>query len=209
MVSRIVCSILGSIILSIGVSTLVTLNYGVPSFDTFVLAVSNLINTSYTNTLRLTQLCILIILIIFKKKFSLTWTELLVSSLSVIIVTLLIDASTFLLKDVIVRNYAWLAFGFIFFIYGITLLVQSDIFLAPNDKILNAISHVTTHTYALYKAICDIAMLAVALTIIKVYGFDISVSTVTIFLTFFTGPFVGMFSKLNNIIVNKFVKTYK
>lgn len=200
MYNRIICSILGAAFIAVGISIIVSLNYGMPSFDTFVLTISNIISLSYTNTLRLVQLVIFIILIISKKYFSLTWTELIVTALSVVTVSVLIDLSMGIVETFLTKNYVWLLGGFVFYAYGITLLVQSDIFLAPNDKILTAISHKTGHSYALYKVVSDVLMLVISLIVIKQQGFDISVSLVSVFLTFFTGTFVGIFLKMNKAL---------
>ncbi len=200
MYNRIICSVLGAAFIAMGIAIIVSLNYGMPSFDTFILTLSNVISMSYTNTLRLVQLIILITLMLLKRYYSLTWTELFVSALSVATVTILIDVAMTIIAMFLTKNYIWLGVGFIFYAYGITLLVQSDIFLSPNDKILTAISHRTGRSYALYKVISDILMLVISLAVIKLQGYDISVSLVSVFLTFFTGTFVGLFLKMNKAI---------
>lgn len=204
MKKRVIFAIIGAVIIAFGITVIVELNYGMPAFDTFVLMLAAATKIEYTTSLRLMQATILVILILLKKKLSLTWSELFVSALSVVLVTVLIDVASFMLDGVIERNYIWFAFGFLLYVYGITLLVQSDILLAPNDKLLNAISHITTHTYALYKIITDVVLLLIAIVIIKNNGYDIGISLITVLLTFFTGPFVGMFCKLNNVILDKF-----
>lgn len=203
MLNRIICSVIGAIFIAIGIATIITLNYGMPSFDTFVLTISNFTGLTYTTALRLVQLSILIILVVLKRYFSLTWTELFVSVISVVVVTIFIDVVLQTFIGSLEKSIAWLIIGFIFYVYGITLLVQSDIFLAPNDKILTAISHRSKHTYAFYKVLSDILMLVFSLIVVWQMGYDISISLVSIFLTFFTGIFVGLFSKLNNIVINK------
>ncbi len=201
--NRIICSVMGAIFIAIGIATIITLNYGMPSFDTFVLIISNYTGLIYTTALRLVQLSMFIILVVLKRFFSLTWTELFVSVISVVVVTTFIDIVLQTFIGSLEKSIVWLIIGFIFYAYGITLLVQSDIFLAPNDKILTAISHRSKHTYAFYKVSSDILMLVFSLIVVWQMDYDISISLTSIFLTFFTGIFVGLFSKLNNIVIDK------
>lgn len=203
MKNRIIFAIIGCFIIAFGITVIVELNYGMPAFDTFILVLAAIVKIEYTTALRMVQGILLLILICFKKKLSVKWNEIFVTAFSVLLVTVLIDVARYALGDIIVKNYLWLFIGFITFVYGITLLVQSDVLLAPNDKLLNAISHITTHSYALYKIITDVILLAIAIFLIKKNGYDIGISLVTVLLTFFTGPFVGLFCKINRFIIRK------
>lgn len=201
MLNRIICSIIGAALLASGLAVIVTLNQGMPSFDTFSLTISNLISVSYTNTLRIIQACIFLILVILRKYYRLELSELIVSLLSVVMVTFFIDIAMILIKPQVEDNYIWLISGFVLFTYGITLLVQADLLLAPNDKILVAISNKTSHTYAFYKVISDILMIIFSFVVITMNNYDIRITIFSIVLTFFTGVFVGMFTKMNQVVI--------
>ncbi|MFV0499378.1 MAG: hypothetical protein ACK5NF_05035 [Bacilli bacterium] len=204
MFNRVLCSLIGSFLVSIGISIIVMLNYGMPSFDTFVLVISKLLSIEYTTSLRVTQFIIFIVLLWLKKYFNIKFNELLLSVISVIVVTLFIDFVSIYAKIIFEKNLMSFVIGFILYSYGITLLVQPNLFLAPNDKLLNEISFKTTHTYAFYKVAGDILLLIISLIVIWNMNYNISVSFVSIFLTFFTGIFVGIFSKMNRTLLKKF-----
>lgn len=198
---RVICSILGAIMLSFGIATIVHYNYGSAAFDTFIVALKMLIGVSFGTSLKIIQYTILLILLIFKKKFKLTWPDIFMPFISVLVISTTIDLADGVIKENLNGKPIWfLVIGFFIYVYGITLLVRGNIFLAPSDKVLIIMERLLKHTYGFYKVATDILLLSVAIVIIYLNDFDFKISVFTFFLTFTTGFFVMFFTKVNKII---------
>lgn len=204
MKTRIITTVLGAIMLPIGIGIIIYYNYGMAAFDTFILVLSELLNLSYENALRLFQISILLGLLIYKKRLNLTWPDLIMPFISVAVISVLISI-TLSLSEIYLTNKPLivLILAFLILTNGISLLVIGNIFLAPNDKLLNVIAAHTKHTYAFYKVISDVSMLTFSVILININDYVYNVTLFSIFQTFFTGIFVGIFVKINSFIFKK------
>lgn len=198
---RIVCSLLGALMLSFGIATIVYYNYGMAALDTFIVSLRFVLGVSFTVSLLIIQFSILFFLLVLKKTFKLTWPDLYMPALSVVVISSSIGWFERMIHDNLVGKPIWfLILGFFVYVYGITLLVRGNIFLAPTDKILIVMERFLKHSYGFYKVLTDIIFLLISITLIFINDFDLKITPFTFFLTFFTGIFIMFFTKVNKVI---------
>ncbi len=198
---RIICSIIGALMLSFGIATIVQYNEGMAAFDTFIVSLQNLLDVSFSVSLLIIQCTLLSVLLIFKKQFKLTWPDVLMPLVSVVVISSLIDVFTNLVNVYLTQRPIWfLAVTFFIYSYGITLLVRGNIFLAPSDKVLLVMERFLKHSYGFYKVMSDILLIIVSFIIVYINNYDLKFSLFTLFLTFFTGIFIMLFTKINKVI---------
>ncbi len=198
---RITCSIIGAFMLSFGIATIVHYNLGMAALDTYIVSIQMLLGVTFSTSLMIIQFTLLAILLIFKNRFKLTWPDVLMPFVSVIVISSLIEISSKLVRENLTSKPIWfLVVAFFIYSYGITLLVRGNIFLAPSDKVLIVMERFLKHSYGFYKVATDILLIIVSFIIVYVNDFDLRFSVFTLFLTFFTGIFIMFFTKVNKIL---------
>lgn len=203
---RLLFSLIGVILLSLGINMLITANLGLTPFDTFCMYISMLINTSYANATFIVHSIIFVILLFFHKKFKESIKLVLLSLVSIFIITRFI--SFFSNHFIFYKNYpVMLLFiiGVVILSIGLTFILKSDLVISPADKIVDGISVLENKETWVIKFIVEFIFLFLTVIGSRITSTNVTITIYT-FIFLIAMPFIiDVFGKLfvNKIKINK------
>lgn len=199
-------SLIGLNVFAFGLAMLVLASKGVSSIDTTIIIIGHFSKLPYSGAVIIIQIIYLILVLLFNKK-TYNYKELIVTTVLIFIFSSVVRMYEIILETFNFQaTYTTFFIGFIFYIYGLAVVVQTDVFILPLDKFLNLIANRFGKTYGPIKLINDVTLLVFSMVVIFLVGLDIPITLWTFFLTFFVGPLISACIKLNIKILNKFKK---
>ncbi len=197
LVNKLLISLIGMIILSIGLNMVLIANIGTGPFDTLVIACQDIIGVeSFANASFLFHMIFVVIMIVFNKFFDVEIKDALLSAVSIFIITRFIAWFDIILAPLNLASlnlFLVMIVGFLLFSLGIYLLAVSNIIIAPYDKFSVQFAKAMNFHFGTFRVVVDVATLVAAYIISTLTDAGVVFSIGTLVITIGTGSCIRMF----------------
>lgn len=194
---RMIIALLGMAAVSIGINTMLGTGLGVSPLDTVCAQFSEFLSINLGNATFLFDSIFFIMLIIYAfgidKKVEVKGSEVLVSLLSIFILTRIINIFGFLQ---LINNFIYIAFfiGFIFYALGFKLMYDSNLIIAPADKIVVVICRGHNIKEGTGKFVFDVILVIISVFFSLLLVLTIHLTIISILLALITGPMINLYT---------------
>lgn len=203
LIKNIYLATLGTFLLSISINFILSVNWGMSTFDTTCLTVQHLFSfIKYGDAVFFTHMVFLLLLIFFKTKMQTTWKQIILAVISIYIVSRVINIFTFIsyiqYSNSIVMFLIFMASVFIVNL-GILLMANSGLIATPYDRFVIQYSEITYRTLGSARLIVDLFTFGITLIIIITTNLNIPISIATFFIVFASGPIISFWGRVLKI----------
>ncbi len=198
----IILSLLGMVVLSIGLNILLVLDIGLSSFDTMTYYVQHLLNMdSFGNAALIIHaiVCIPLVYLIHKNKES--HLNILISILSIFILTRIINIFSFItnynvMNLSVVMGIILFIIGFTIFTTGVLMISKANLIIPPYDKFVVETVNFFGMKLGTTRLVFDIILLVSVFLLSITTHVDIPFSLGTLLITFGTGSYMNLIEKI-------------
>lgn len=197
---RIGLAVIGTILLAISINFIISINWGMSTFDSACLTTQYLFDIDkYGDAVLLTHSVFLLLLIIFMKKLQSNWKHIGIAVISIIIVSRIINMFGFIIDFEYSSKLIMLLIFLVNVIIvnlGIYLMAKSTLVATPYDRFVIQFSSATSRDLGRARLIVDVIVFAIALVIILVAKLEVPISLATLFIVFASGPIITLWGKV-------------
>lgn len=195
-------SMVGIIILSLGLNLIVKSTIGISPFDLLSLAIGEILNIqSFGNASLVMQSLILVICLMFCKKAQIHLSELIVSFLSVFLITRIINLTFIVTNYIDANQYFLYILGILLLSIGVSLNIKANLIIAPTDKLVVISSKMLKIKSGTSKIFIDCMVFTTVLILKSTLNLDINLTIITFISIFALGTLINLNNKL---YLNKF-----
>lgn len=194
MKTRIIQTMVGIILLAIGLNFMILGDVGISGFDTLTQFIADEMGIQFGNAtlvMHAFYVVLLLVLLLMKKMKA---YELLVSIISITVVSQAINLFSFI-TDITIDSYPvqWLSFlgGLILLSTGLAYFMKSNLIVTPADKFIVVFSQTFNFNVGMTKLVHDLVLLAL-IFIISVSIGGVSITLATIIATFGCGYIIKL-----------------
>lgn len=194
---------LGMILVAAGVNLIIGVGWGMATFDTAAMTVQKLLNLElYGDAAFILNMVFALILIIFKKKLLVNWSDLITAFIAVFLLTRTINLLVFITQFTYSSTFTTLIGFFISVIIvnlGIYFMSVSNLVATPYDRFVIQLSEATHKELGKARLNSDIVLFIIAFALIFFLKLDVPVSIATIYIVVASGPIITLTGKIFKI----------
>ncbi len=195
-------SLLGMVVLAIGLNILLLLDIGLSSFDTMTYYIQHLLNMdSFGNAALIIHgiVCIPLIFLVHKNEES--YVNIVVSIFSIFILTRIINIFAFITGyDIsqlsVLIGIILFIIGFTIFTTGVLMISKANLIIPPYDKFVVETVNFFGMKLGTTRLVFDIILLMLVFVLSIITNVDIPFSLGTLLITFGTGSYMNLIEKI-------------
>lgn len=200
---QLILAAIGMFLVALGVNLIIGINWGMATFDTAAMTVQELFGIGlYGDAALALNMVFACILILFKKKLLVRWSDLATAFIAVFLLTRTINLLVFI-TEITYANFPMTLIAFFISVIivnlGIYFMSVSNLVATPYDRFVIQLSESSKWELGKARLRSDIVLFAIAFFFIFFFKLDVPVSLATLYIVIASGPIITICGKIFKI----------
>lgn len=200
---QLILAAIGMFLVALGVNLIIGINWGMATFDTAAMTVQELFGIGlYGDAALALNMVFACILILFKKKLLVRWSDLATAFIAVFLLTRTINLLVFI-TEITYANFPMTLIAFFISVIivnlGIYFMSVSNLVATPYDRFVIQLSESSKWELGKARLRSDIVLFVIAFFFIFFFKLDVPVSLATLYIVIASGPIITICGKIFKI----------
>lgn len=200
---QLILAAIGMFLVALGVNLIIGINWGMATFDTAAMTVQELFGIGlYGDAALALNMVFACILILFKKKLLVRWSDLATAFIAVFLLTRTINLLVFI-TEITYANFPKTLIAFFISVIivnlGIYFMSVSNLVATPYDRFVIQLSESSKWELGKARLRSDIVLFVIAFFFIFFFKLDVPVSLATLYIVLASGPIITICGKIFKI----------